>query len=300
MSGIAAAAMIGGYFAAVALSLAPVAAADPLAGGHASAGVVEDPCAALDPPPAIVLAYRLQMAQAQSLHQAPPAPQPAESDAYAEWQKKLLLGDFSGLCRYQAANAALPPASDHRVVFFGDSITELWAFSSPELFRGDVIDRGISGQTTAQMLGRFRADVIDLHPKIVHILAGTNDIAGNTGPTTLTRIEANIATMVELARVHDITVILGSVPPAVQFPWRPEIKPAAAIFAYNRWLRNFAYRQHIRFCDYHAVLANGSGGPDGALSDDGVHPNTAGFRLMTPIAARAIDAVLRKTVARGR
>src|SRR5207248_2313748 len=126
-------------------------------------------------------------------------------------------------------NARLGPATDRRVVFFGDSITELWGPADPKLFSDDTVNRGISGQTTAQMLGRFQQDVIALHPRVVHILAGTNDIAGNTGPTTLPWIQANIRSMVELAKAHRIVVVLAAVLPATHYNWRPSIQPVEPI-----------------------------------------------------------------------
>jgi len=247
-------------------------------------GVMADPCAAVESAPPVVTAYMTAVAQAKAARTAAPVPSVEALKIYNDWQQRLLASDFGGLCHYQAANAKLPPAGTNRIVFFGDSITELWGIAAPELFRDDVINRGVSGQSTAQMVGRFRADVIALHPKIVHILAGTNDIAGNTGPTQLPWIEANIETMVDLARAHHIIVVLGAIPPSSRFKWRPAITPAATIIAYDRWLADFARRERLRFVDYHALLDDGNGGIRPELTDDGTHPNAAGFRLMTSVA----------------
>lgn len=176
----------------------------------------------------------------------------------------------------------------NRVLFFGDSITELWRLDTPDFFTDDIIDRGISGQTTQQMLVRFRADVIDVKPVTVHIMAGTNDIAGNTGPTSLPWIEANIETMVEMAQAHGIKVILGAIPPAARFAWRPDLTPAATIVAYNLWLRDYATRKRLAFIDYYRLLDDGHGGFTARFSADGVHPNAAGYKLMTGLARVAI------------
>ncbi|MBV8604230.1 MAG: hypothetical protein JO224_06040 [Pelomonas sp.] len=196
-------------------------------------------------------------------------------------------GDWAGLCRYAADDARLLAAGKHpRVVFLGDSITELWAQAEPALFDGDtVVGRGISGQTSAQMLVRLHADVVDLHPQIVHIMAGTNDVAGNGGPTSEAAWRNNIMAMVEIAQAHGIEVVLASIPPAARFGWRPGIAPAAQIVRLNGWLRAYAERMHLRYVDYYPRLAT----PDGAMrpefSPDGVHPNQAGYAAMRPLAA---------------
>jgi lysophospholipase L1-like esterase len=196
--------------------------------------------------------------------------------------------DWSQRCRYSRENSQLPPPSRGRVVFIGDSITEAWNVADPHLFVSDTLDRGITGQTTEQMLVRFRGDVIDLKPRIVHIMAGTNDIAGNTGPTSLAVIQGNIKTMVEQAQLHHIKVVLASIPPAARFPWRAEIKPAATIATLNRWLRDYAECAHILFVDYYEALNDGSGGLNRSFSEDGVHLNTAGYAAMAPLARAAL------------
>ncbi|HEY5258194.1 MAG TPA: GDSL-type esterase/lipase family protein [Candidatus Baltobacteraceae bacterium] len=209
-----------------------------------------------------------------------------------------LSQDWGQVCTFAAANAALGPASDHRVVFFGDSITELWIQRDPTLFTDDILDRGISGQTTSQMLVRFREDVIALHPAIVQIMAGTNDIAGNTGPTTLAQIQGNVATMAEQARTHGITVILASIPPADAYFWQPSIDPRPSILALNAWMEEYARRNGLVYADYWSALSDDRGAFKPRLSLDGAHPSIAGYAAMRPAA----DAALARAMAlrRGR
>ena len=280
-------------FAASAIFGAGAACGQDQASAPPPLGVVDRPCDALEPPPAEVTAFMQSAAKAQAAHQPPPQPLAANLAAYGAWQSRRLGQDFAGLCRYHDQNAALPAATDHRVVFFGDSITELWGQSDPGLFANDVVDRGISGQTTAQMVGRFQQDVIDLNPRVIHILAGTNDIAGNTGPTTLAWIEANVRTMVELAKAHHIHVVLAAVLPAARYSWRPSIEPVAQIQALNAWLKAYAEAEHIGFVDYAPALDDGRHGIKSELSGDGVHPNAAGFAAMRPLADRALREALR-------
>jgi lysophospholipase L1-like esterase len=195
--------------------------------------------------------------------------------------------DWADLCRYRAANAAL--ARRPRVVLMGDSITDFWRQGDPALFGRGIVDRGISGQTSSQMLVRFWPDVIALHPKIVQILAGTNDIAGNTGPTTEEDYKDDIMAMVELAQAHHIRVLLGSIPPAVSFWWTPHpYRPAGEIRRLNAWLRRYARSSGAGFVDYYAHLATPAGAFRPDLSNDGVHPNEAGYRVMSALLEAAI------------
>jgi lysophospholipase L1-like esterase len=270
---------------------AALAAAGPVHAEAPQVGVVDAPCAVVARQPDVVAAYFARVSETKARGEPSPVPTPEEMKVYNDWKAELLVSDFFGLCRYDDANAMLPAAAAKRIIFFGDSITELWGADSPGFFKNDIINRGISGQTTQQMLGRFRADVIDLNPKAVHIIAGTNDIAGNTGPTSLARIEANIETMVELAQAHGIEVILGATPPAARFAWRPDIAPAYAITAYNVWLKDFARKKGAQFVDYHAALDDGQGGFRADLSGDGIHPNAAGYKIMAPLAQGAIAKI---------
>jgi lysophospholipase L1-like esterase len=205
-----------------------------------------------------------------------------------------LFDDFPGFTRYGPANATLPPPSpgERRVVFMGDSITDFWATVDPKFFaRADFIDRGISGQTTMQMLLRFRQDVIVLKPAVVHILGGTNDIAGNTGPMELPAIEANIASMVDLARANGIQVVIGSVLPATHFSWRPGIDPGPKIVAFNRWLKSYSHARHLIYVDYYSALTDGALGMKAEFTSDGVHPSLPGYLIMDPLVNAAVRAV---------
>ncbi len=255
-------------------------------------GVTADPCVELEPAPAVIVAYMAQSAKARAANQPPPVPSRDDLEVYNAWRSRLASKDFSGRCTYEQANKSLPPATDHRVVLFGDSITELWGAIDPGFFKDDTVNRGVSGQTTDQMVGRFRTDVIGLDPKVVLILAGSNDVAGNTGPTSLARIEDNIQAMVELAGAHHIRVILGSLPPTSGFSWRPAIHPVETIKQLNSWLRSYAQDHGLIYVDYYAALVDANGGFTKNLTTDGVHPNADGYRLMRPLAAHAIRQAL--------
>ncbi len=221
--------------------------------GERATGVVEQPCAAYDP----------------------------QRD------------DWAGLCHYQTENSTVHHAGPIRVVFLGDSITEYWKTTHPDFFTEGYVDRGVSGQTTAQMLVRFRQDVIALKPQVVHILGGTNDFAGNGGPTSMEAVRNNIISMVELAKANDIRVVLGSVPPAGAFPWRPGVlDPAPQIVEFNRWLRRFAHERGLVYVDYHAVLADERDAMKRTFASDGVHPNSEAYGVMEPLARRAIQQAM--------
>jgi lysophospholipase L1-like esterase len=203
--------------------------------------------------------------------------------------------DFAGLARYAQADSQLPPAApgEQRVVFMGNSITDSWAKYFPAMFPGKpYIGRGISGQTTPQMLLRFRQDVIELHPSVVVILAGTNDIAGNTGPSTLEMIEGNLASMADLARANGIRVVLSSVLPVYDYPWKRGLEPAPTIVALNRWIRDYAERTGGVYLDYWSAMSDERQGMKAALTIDGVHPNEAGYAVMAPLAEAAIAEAL--------
>jgi lysophospholipase L1-like esterase len=203
--------------------------------------------------------------------------------------------DWPNLQKYRDANAALgaPAAGEQRVVFMGNSITEGWAPLFPQLFPGKpYIGRGISGQTTPQMLVRFRQDVVALKPAVVVILAGTNDIAGNTGPSTIEMIEDNLASMTEIAQANGIRVVLCSVLPVWDYPWRPGLEPARKIIALNDWMKAYAARVHATYADFHSAMADERGGMRADLARDGVHPTEAGYRIMAPIVDAAIAKAL--------
>jgi lysophospholipase L1-like esterase len=204
--------------------------------------------------------------------------------------------DWADLARYRAANTELgaPKPGEQRVIFMGNSITDAWAKYFPAMFPGKpYVGRGISGQTTPQMLVRFRQDVIDLKPAVVVILAGTNDIAGNTGPSTLEMIEDNLASMAELAQAHGIRVVLASVLPVYDYPWKPGLEPARKIMALNNWIRQYASAHDAIYLDYHSAVADDRQGMRKNLSSDGVHPNEAGYRIMAPLAEQAISRAMK-------
>ena len=206
--------------------------------------------------------------------------------------------DWANLERFKIENAKLgaPTYGENRVVFMGNSITEGWGNLSPAFFEGKAyINRGISGQTTPQMLVRFRPDVINLDPAVVVILAGTNDIAGNTGPSTLKMIAENIFSMAELAKANGIKVVLCSVLPAFDYPWKPGLEPAEKIVTLNGMIKSYADRNAIVYLDYFSAMANKQKGLMAEFTFDGVHPNKAGYMMMGPLAEKAIaEAISRK------
>jgi lysophospholipase L1-like esterase len=210
-----------------------------------------------------------------------------EFSAYNGEMQRRGATDWAGLCRYQAANSA-QKSGDAAVVFIGDSITENWLLADPEFFIGKVVNRGIGAQTSAQMLVRFRADVVALQPAAVHILAGTNDVAGNNGPLRPRDFQNNIESMVEIARANGIRVILGSIPPSAAFNWQPAMKPAPQIVALNDWMRDYARRNRLGYIDYHAALRGPAGELKPALGNDGVHPNRDGYAVMRRLAEAAL------------
>ncbi len=217
----------------------------------------------------------------------------------SEWQKEYnarLLTDFPWLARFKEADLKLAPpaAGENRVVFMGDSITEGWHFDGPDgSFSGKpYINRGISGQTTPQMLVRFRQDVIALQPKVVVILAGINDIAGNTGPMTLEQTEDNLASMAELAAAHQIRVVMCSLLPAFDFPWRPGMMPAPNVLALNAWIKAYAAEHGHVYVDYYTAMKDERGGLPASLSADGVHPLPAGYAVMKPLVEAGIAKAL--------
>jgi lysophospholipase L1-like esterase len=213
-------------------------------------------------------------------------------------EDERLRNDWASLQKFGSVNARLPApaAAEDRVVFMGNSIFEVWARAFGTMFPGKpYINRGIGGQTTPQMLVRFRPDVIELKPKVVVILAGTNDIAGNTGPSTLEMIENNIASMSELAKANGIRVVLASVLPVSVYPWRPRVRqPAQKVVALNSWIRDYARRNGHVYLDYHSAMTDQRMGMRADLSGDGVHPNEAGYRIMMPLTLAAIREALRE------
>jgi lysophospholipase L1-like esterase len=223
---------------------------------------------------------------------APPAP---SQEQVARRMGEMFRTDFAGLRRYREANETIKPPSpgENRVVFMGNSITELWKTVDSTFFLRNTsfINRGIGGQTTPQMLIRFRNDVIRLKPSTVVILAGTNDIAGNTGPATLEDIYGNIISMAELAVANNIKVILCSVLPVYDYPWRPGLEPADKILKLNSMLLEYSEKHGLIFVDYHKPMADERNGLKKEYSEDGVHPNLNGYKVMEELVLTAISKV---------
>ena len=236
-------------------------------------------------------------ALAQSQTQAQPALTQEQIAARQRAQQEELANDWPNLARYRDANRNLPPASasEPRVVFMGDSITELWDRDSGKFFASKgYIGRGIGGQTTPQMLVRFQQDVVALKPKVVVINAGTNDIAGNTGPSSLEMIEDNLKSMAQIAAANGIQVVLASVTPAYDYPWKRGLEPAEKIVALNSWMKDYCARTGCVYADYFTPMSDENHGMKEGLSRDGIHPTPAGYAIMAPIAERSIAQALAK------
>jgi lysophospholipase L1-like esterase len=222
-------------------------------------------------------------------------------DQYRASRIAIFTDDFGELARYRDADTALkPPApGENRVVFFGDSITDLWRLN--EYFPGKpYVNRGIGGQTTPQMLIRFRQDVIELSPKVVVILAGTNDIAGNTGPMRLEDIEANYASMADLARANNIRIVFSSVLPVHHYtPQSQDLfaqRSPEKILELNRWMKSYvAAHPDCLYLDYFSAMVNDKGYLKKDLAEDGLHPNVAGYKRMAPLAEAAIERAMSRT-----
>lgn len=229
---------------------------------------------------------------------APAATQsaPAPPSAWEKTHQEQLKNDWPWLGRFKEDNLKLssPEEGENRVVFMGDSITEGWHFTGADgSFPGKpYINRGISGQTSPQMVLRFRQDVIDLHPKVVVILAGTNDIAGNTGPLTLEQTEDNLKSMADLATANHIRVVLCSVLPAFDFPWHPGLEPAPKVDAVNAWMKAYTAEKGYIYVDFHSAMKDQRDGLPATLSKDGVHPTLAGYAVMAPMVEAGIAKAL--------
>jgi lysophospholipase L1-like esterase len=242
--------------------------------------------------PAVQPANNAQAAQPAPAGQTLPSEHP--NNAYWQQHGAQLMVDFGGLNRFKEADVELgaPKPSEDRVVFMGASIIERWNLE--QSFPGKpYINRGIGGQTSPQMLVRFRQDVIDLRPTAVVILAGTNDIAGNTGPMTLDQTEEDIASMADLARANGIRVVLCSLLPAFDLPWAPGIDPAPKIAEVNAWIQAYAGARGYVYVDYYSAMKDDRGGLPPLLSEDGVHPLPAGYAIMAPLAEAGIEKALK-------
>ncbi|MDB5236081.1 MAG: hypothetical protein JWR44_3074 [Hymenobacter sp.] len=223
----------------------------------------------------------------------------AADEAYHKQQEYLLHNDWANLQRYAAANQRLPAPRPGvpRVVIIGNSITEGWVKEDSAFFRGrttEYVGRGIGGQTTGQTVVRFRADVLNLHPAVVVILVGTNDVAENSGPYNPQTTLNNIMTMTELAQAHGIRVVLGSVAPAADFWWHKGLNPAPKIIALNQQIKAYAGQHKLVYLDFHTALKDEQNGLKKAYGEDGVHPNLTGYRVMEPLLNQAVAAALKK------
>ncbi len=258
---------------------------------------------------ATLAAPAARSAQQPATPAAPAAAAPATCPEMAAaltavMRNDMRLRDFNNLARYREMNRTLPPpaAGEARVVFMGDSITDAWPQPRyGEFFNGKpYVGRGISGQTTAQMLVRFRPDVIDLKPRVVVILAGTNDIAGNTGPTTNEEIQRNLASMAQLAKANGIRVVLASIQPVSAYHTSPtgvpqtQLRPMARIRAVNDWLKSYAAAEGHVYLDYVGPMSDEKGFLRAELSADDLHPNAQGYAIMGPLAEAAIKQALGK------
>lgn len=249
----------------------------------------------------VMLAIALSAASATGMatnNERQVLPEHPTADQKADIEQRL--NDWPLLARFAKDNATYPPLKpgEKRVVFMGDSITDGWGRPIGEFFPGKgYINRGISGQTTPQMLVRFRADVIALKPSVVVILAGTNDIAGNTGPSSLQMIEDNLMSMTELARAHGIHVVIATLLPISNYhdATSSTRRPPADINTLNAWIRDYTTREHLGYIDYFDAMLDKSGQLRADLSDDGLHPNAAGYKVMAPLAQKAVDAALADT-----
>lgn len=288
-AGVAALGVALGLAVGAARAQTPPAAPGPLPPIVGAVGIVDQPC-----PPGSSGRSAAMIATARALAGgATPDPQVLaayakegpERDRLSAWSAK---NDFANLCLFRADDERLERKGGVRVVFLGDSITELWGAADPGFFSDEVVNRGISGQTSSQLLLRFEQDVVALKPRTVHILIGTNDVAGNNGPERPEDLKNNLRAMVAVAKAHRIHVVLGAIPPAAVISWRPAIHPAAQIRELNAWIAGFAKAERVGFVDYGTVLATPEGGMKPALSRDGVHPLKAGYDLMRPIAEKAV------------
>jgi lysophospholipase L1-like esterase len=246
----------------------------------------------------LLLAAGFISTQAQNNAGAPGQTMTQEQrDAFRKAMEEQQRNDWANLNRYKEANSkiGMPAAGENRVVFMGNSITDFWIRFSPEFFANNpYIDRGISAQTTPQMLIRFRQDVVSLKPSVVVILAGINDINGNTGPSTLEMIEDNLSSMTEIAKANGIRVVISSVLPCDSIYSRPDLHPAERVVLLNKWIKKYTSENGCIYIDYFSSLTDGKDGLKKEYTNDGLHPNKLGYSIMEPLAKEAIKKALGK------
>lgn len=269
-----------GSIAGAALLSFMVSSAPLFAQGNVPVGIVDQPC----PPPLLVpVVLETALNAAFDPQSKPPGAEVSGSPEVIQWRQanaERAKTDWANLCRYRAENNALARQKPPHIIFIGDSITESWIAADPDFFASGMVNRGIRGQTSQQILARFYQDVVALNPRYVHILAGTNDVAGNLGPSRSQDVVNNIAAMIDIAKANRIRVILGAILPAADFGWRPGLQPAAKIAALNVELRKLARQRDVRFVDYYKAMAALDGGMLPGVSSDGVHPNRRGYEIM--------------------
>jgi lysophospholipase L1-like esterase len=218
---------------------------------------------------------------------------PASAETWDEQWSRRLREDWPGWKRYETENAAVRQSNQPvDIVFLGDSITEGWKDKQPEFFSSGRLCRGVGGETTPQMLLRMIPDVCDLNPRTVHIMGGTNDIAGNTGQMTAKNTQDGLTAMFDIASAHGIAVIFASIPPAASFPWQPGLQTVPRITALNQWIQQFAREAGATYVDYYRELADENGGMKPGLASDGVHPTAAGYRQMAAILEPELNQVV--------
>ena len=282
---------------AIALLLLPVGALAQTAASPASNDICATMPARGDQDSAILIKLMVEPKRFTSLADLFKELPPEAMAKMAEMQKTAAerqAKDWPNLCRYAAENAAVQASGIRpRAIFLGDSITENWKLADPSLFSATTLDRGIGGQTTPQILLRFYQDVVALRPRVVHIMAGVNDIMGNTGPSSDTVIVNNIRAMIDIAKANGIRVVLSGITPAKAFVARPNFDMVPRIAAVNRQLAQLARDRRVSFADYAPALANDESGLKDALGNDGLHPNRDGYALMRPVAEQAIARAAR-------
>lgn len=246
--------------------------------------------------PAIFILIFMMNIQLRAQNKTPELTKEQKEAAWKKAQDDQLHNDWANLGRFHADNIkiGMPSKDEKRVVFMGNSITEGWLRIDSDFFKKNhYVDRGISGQTTPQMLIRFKPDVINIKASVVVILAGINDIAGNTGPSTLEMIEDNLSSMVEIAQANNVKVVLSSVLPAYDFPWRPGLEPAEKVVKLNAWIKKFAESHKCVYVDYFTPMADEKHALKADLGTDGVHPNLKGYKIMEPLVEKAIETALK-------
>lgn len=224
-------------------------------------------------------------------------PLAAEYQRFIDAQTRNVQQDPANLCRYKAENFVQSRKGRPVAVLIGDSITESWLSGSPELRKLGFVSRGISSQTTFELRARFNQDVLALHPEVVHVLIGTNNVAGIGRPFDENAFKNDLLTMIHMAKSQGIAVVIGSILPVHQYPWRPNVEPSSIIRELNIWMSRVSRSENIGFVNYYDALASSTGGMTPGMTNDGVHPNLAGYEIMSPLLVAAIHNARRHKAA---